>query len=215
MSGSSESALVPWWWLTVGYGVGEPVLAGLLDRHREPHRHYHTATHVEWVLRHIDELCEQAPPHDHQALLAAAFFHDAIYEPTAAQGANERNSADLAARALGSLGWSDSRCAQVAAMIVATAGHKTASDDDTCVLLDADLAVLGADATAYAAYVNGVRSEYGHLDDDTWRVGRSAVLKGFADRPSIFVTESGRARWESRARANLVAELAALNPSEA
>ena len=45
---------------------------------------------------------------------------------------------------------------------------------------------------------------------DDWEVGRSAVVNGFLDRPAIFLTPSGRDRWESRARANLTAELADL-----
>ena len=212
MAGSSEAALTPWWWLTVGYGVGESVLASLLDRHREPHRHYHTATHVEWVLRHIDDLSADVGLADRQALLAAAFFHDAIYEPSAAAVANERNSADLAIRELDTLGWTGARVARVADMIVATGTHEAGSDDtDTAILLDADLAVLGSDAGAYAAYVNGVRNEYHHLDDAAWAAGRMHVLQGFVDRPSIFATADGRRRWEDRARANLVAELATLH----
>jgi predicted metal-dependent HD superfamily phosphohydrolase len=211
MAGSSEAALIPWWWLTVGYGVGEAVLSSLLDRHREPHRHYHTATHIEWVLRHIDDLCSEVSLRDRSAVLAAAFFHDAIYEPQATAGENERTSADLAVRELHGLGWEPGRSLRVAAMIVATATHDVAgSDIDTGVLLDADLAVLAADAGAYAAYVNGVRHEYTHLDDATWAAGRSAVLRHFMGRPAIFSTEPGRRRWEDRARANIEAELASL-----
>ena len=40
----------------------------------------------------------------------------------------------------------------------------------------ADLAVLGADVAGYDAYVTGVRQEYRHVDDATWREGRAAVL---------------------------------------
>jgi predicted metal-dependent HD superfamily phosphohydrolase len=212
MAGSSEAALTPWWWITVGYGIGEAVLGSLLDRHREPHRHYHTAIHVEWVLRHIDDLSADVGVVDREALLAAAFFHDAIYEPSAAAFVNERNSADLAIRELDALGWPAARVARVADMIVATGTHEVGLGDiDTAILLDADLAVLGADASAYAAYVNGVRNEYGHLDDAAWAAGRTNVLRRFVDRPAIFATAPGRRRWEDRARANLVAELATLH----
>lgn len=81
---------------------------------------------------------------------------------------------------------------------------------ETDVLLDADLAVLGADAAAYLAYVNGVRAEYGHVDPTAWRQGRRAVLEQFVARPSIYRTPTARGWWEARARANLAAELATL-----
>jgi predicted metal-dependent HD superfamily phosphohydrolase len=78
------------------------------------------------------------------------------------------------------------------------------------VLLDADLAVLGSEPASYQAYVAGVRSEYSHVSVDDWRTGRARVLQSFLDRPTLFATPTGRARWEARARANLAAEVASL-----
>ncbi len=184
-------------------------LDGLLARHREKHRRYHNATHIAWVIRHVEDLARSEPVDDLDAIVAAAFYHDAIYEPT--YPANERASARLARRDLTALGWPETRGDRVAAMIEATEHGAEASNDpsgDTAVLLDADLAVLGADPAGYATYVSGVRAEYRHLDDDDWRSGRTSVLQGFLERPAIFVTEAGRARWEQRARANIAAELA-------
>jgi predicted metal-dependent HD superfamily phosphohydrolase len=76
-------------------------------------------------------------------------------------------------------------------------------------LADADLAVLGAEPAVYQAYVVGVRAEYGHLDDATWRTGRSAVLGSFLERDVIYLTPAMRPH-EPRARANLAAERASL-----
>jgi predicted metal-dependent HD superfamily phosphohydrolase len=185
------------------------LLGRLLQRHREKQRRYHTATHVAWVIRHIEELIELEPVDHHDEVIAAAFYHDAIYEPT--HPANERASARLARRDLATLGWSQERAERVAAMIEATE-HDAAvpSTGDTAILLDADLAILGADPATYATYVSGIRVEYRHVDDDGWRTGRTAVLRGFLDRPTIFTTPTGRARWESAARVNLAEELAGL-----
>jgi predicted metal-dependent HD superfamily phosphohydrolase len=97
-------------------------------------------------------------------------------------------------------------------MIRGTADHRDPPDLDTAVLFDADLAVLGADPAGYGDYVRGVRAEYGHVDDAGWRAGRASVLQSFLDRPSIYATDPGRRRWESTARANITAELAALTP---
>jgi predicted metal-dependent HD superfamily phosphohydrolase len=190
-------------------GDDAQLLGRLLQRHREKQRRYHTATHVAWVIRHIEELIDLEPVDHHDEIIAAAFYHDAIYEPT--HPANERASARLARRDLATLGWSQERAERVAAMIEATEHGATDSPTgDTAILLDADLAILGADPATYATYVSAIRVEYRHVDDDGWRAGRTAVLQGFLDRPTIFTTPTGRARWESDARVNLAEELAGL-----
>lgn len=188
------------------------LLDKLLARHREKHRRYHTAAHVAWVIRHVDELASVEPIDHLDEVVAAAFYHDAVYEPT--YPANERASARLARRDLASSGWDADAVERVASMIEATEHGATGAggaSGDTAVLLDADLAVLGADPAGYSAYLTGVRAEYRHLTDDEWRTGRAAVLQEFLERPAIYSTPTARDRWETRARANLTAELAGLN----
>jgi len=190
-------------------GGDQRLLDGLLARHREKQRRYHTATHVAWVIRHVEELGAVEPVDHLDEVVAAAFYHDAVYEPT--HPANERASARLARRDLTTLGWSDDRTERVGSMIEATAHQgPDASSGDTSILLDADLAILAADPAGYSDYVSGVRAEYRHLDDDEWRTGRTSVLEAFVDRTSIYSTPTARERWEPRARANIAAELAAL-----
>jgi predicted metal-dependent HD superfamily phosphohydrolase len=188
------------------------LLDRLLGRHRERHRRYHGTAHVRWVVRHVLELATVEPVDDLDAVVAAAFYHDAVYEPK--HPANERASARLARRDLAALGspvpWDETRIGSVAAMIEGTATHLDPPDVDTAVLFDADLAVLGADVVGYDAYVTGVRAEYRHVADDDWRAGRAAVLEAFLERPAIYATDSGRRRWEARARANITGELAML-----
>ena len=187
------------------------LLDKLLARHREKHRRYHTAAHVAWVIRHVDELASVEPIDHLDEVVAAAFYHDAVYEPT--YPANERASARLARRDLASIGWDADAVERVASTIEATEHGATGAGGDTgdtAVLLDADLAILGADPAGYSAYVTGVRAEYRHLTDDEWRTGRAAVLQQFLDRPAIYSTPTARGRWETRARANLTAELAGL-----
>lgn len=186
-------------------------LDGLLARHREKHRRYHTATHVAWVIRHVDQLAVSEPVDHLDEIVAAAFYHDAVYE--AAYPANERASARLARRDLSTLGWDEASVERVGLMIEATehpAIGGGSATGDTAILLDADLAILGADPAGYAAYVTGVRSEYRHVDDEDWAAGRAGVLEGFLRRSTIFQTPAGRDRWEARAQANVAAELADL-----
>jgi predicted metal-dependent HD superfamily phosphohydrolase len=204
------------WRRLVGFDAGragDAALDELLSRHRQPHRRYHTATHVMWVLRHIDDLAADSTPVDLNAVRAAALFHDAVYDPRSPT--NEHDSAGLARRVLADCGWEPARVDRVAALIELTAGH-VAPDTDlgADILLDADLAILGAEPADYRAYVTGVRAEYAHVDDDAWRVGRAAVLRSFLERPAIYRTTSMQAARERRARANLSAELADLQRTE-
>jgi predicted metal-dependent HD superfamily phosphohydrolase len=180
-------------------------LDALLVRYREPHRHYHTATHIMWVVRHLRELAADPSVE----LVAAALYHDAIYDPQRSD--NEALSAALAVRDLAEIGWTAASYESVATMIRATATHlDDGGEAETALLLDADLAILGADSAAYQAYVNGIRAEYAHVDDASWREGRSAVLRHFLGRPRLFTTDSMCQAREHRARANIEAELATL-----
>jgi predicted metal-dependent HD superfamily phosphohydrolase len=183
-------------------------LADVLARHREAHRRYHGVRHVTWVVRHVHELAVEVPLQDEAAVVAAAFFHDAVYDPRATD--NEEQSARLAERVLAGLGWDVERGRRVGDLVRATAAHGAAADDDTAVLLDADLAVLGSDPAAYQAYVTGVRGEYAHVDAVAWRTGRGQVLRQLLARDPLYATAAGRRRWGRRAAANMTAELATL-----
>lgn len=172
--------------------------------YQEPHRAYHVVAHVEAVLEHLDGLVGGVIP---SHLLSAAFFHDAIYDPLSDQ--NEHLSALLARDRLGALGVDAVIIADTVIVIEATAGHAV-GNETTSLFLDADLAVLGADAVTYDGYARNIRFEYSHMTDDAYRSGRAALLSGFLRRPHIYATAQGRQRFEERARHNLEREVAGL-----
>ena len=212
---SLERELRARWAADVGRRPGaDQALTALLARHREPVRRYHTAVHVARVLREAQRLADAVdlPGAAARGVRLAAWFHDAVYDPRAPAGANEAASAALAGRVLAEMGEPEGGCAEVQRLVLLTAGHEPAPGDAAgAVLIDADLAVLTADPAAYQAYVDGVRSEYAHVDDAAWRTGRAAVLRSFLERPALFrvPVDAGR---DARARANLRAELARLDP---
>ena len=74
-------------------------------------------------------------------------------------------------------------------------------------LSDADLAILAAETERYADYTASVRREYAHVPDADFAVGRALVLRDLLSKPALFQTAHGRAAWEARARANILAEL--------
>jgi predicted metal-dependent HD superfamily phosphohydrolase len=183
--------------------------AKLLSRYADAGRHYHDLTHLDEVLRNVDELADFARAPD--VVRLAAWFHDAVYDPRADD--NEQRSADLAETMLAAMRVDDAVVADVARLVLLTAGHDAAATDpDGAVLCDADLAILAADETRYADYVAGVRAEYAHVPDDDFARGRMAVLQHLLGQPSLFRTPTACAAWEAVARANVMAELARLSP---
>jgi predicted metal-dependent HD superfamily phosphohydrolase len=71
-----DAELRAFWQLGVA-AANEP-FERVLGRYREPHRRYHTTAHLGWVLRHVEELSEELALDDVGAVVAAAFFNDAI-----------------------------------------------------------------------------------------------------------------------------------------
>ncbi|MFI7297404.1 hypothetical protein [Streptomyces sp. NPDC050121] len=187
-------------------GGPDPVLYAddLLARWQEPQRRYHTLTHLTAVLDRVDEL--QAHADDPDVVRLAAWFHDAVYLPDRSE--NEERSARLAERALPEAGVSRERTAEVARLVRLTVTHDPADDDrDGQVLCDADLAILAAPPSAYAAYTAAVREEYHFVPSDAFRAGRAAILRQLLDLPRLFRTPYGSERWEETARYNLRGEL--------
>ena len=182
----------------------------LLARWREPHRHYHTVSHLTAVLDVVDRHAELADRADLVRL--AAWCHDAIYDPRATGDANERASATLAADLLDGLGVPASAVAEVRRLVLLTAGHAVApGDSDGALLCDADLAVLAAPPAAYDSYAAAIRREYAHVPEPAFRAGRAAVLSGLLALPTLFRLPPLTDRWEQQARDNLRRELAVLS----
>jgi predicted metal-dependent HD superfamily phosphohydrolase len=177
----------------------EPILADLLARYAEPQRHYHTLQHLEECFTALDLLRGQAR-HPGQIELAL-WYHDAVYDPR--RGDNEALSADLATKTLRLAGADERLVERIRCMIMATQGHEAGDDGDCAILLDVDLAILGAAPDRFAEYERQIRAEYAHVPDEAYRTGRGRVLAAFLARPTIYGTAPFRERYEDRARRNL------------
>jgi predicted metal-dependent HD superfamily phosphohydrolase len=178
--------------------------ADLVRRYEEPQRRYHTTTHLAEVLDHVEELAAEAD--DVEAVRLAAWFHDAVYDPSGA--GNEERSAELAERVLAELGRPAETVAEVVRLVRLTTTHDPAEGDrNGAVLCDADLAILAADPARYAAYAAAVREEYAAVPDEAFRRGRADILRSLLALPVLFHTAAGRERWEEAARHNVRAEL--------
>ncbi|WP_424346560.1 DUF4031 domain-containing protein [Kocuria sp. CH-021] len=183
----------------------------LVHRWSEPHRHYHGPAHLLAVLEALDVLLAgtRLDPARSEALVLAAWFHDAVYRGR--PGSDEQESAELARARLTAAGFPEPLAAEVERLVLLTLGHRV-TDDDTAggLLLDADLSVLGADPAGYAAYVAGVRKEYAHVPEAVFAQARLRVLEDLRDRRPLFRTPAARRRWGTAAGRNLEDEIARL-----
>lgn len=190
-------------WANCALAPPDGLFTRLLAVWREPQRHYHTLQHLgeclELAAAMRTETCHPAE------LELALWFHDAVYDVRAHD--NEARSADWAVQALGAAGLDPHACRRIHALIMATChADRPAPDDtnpDTALLLDIDLAILGAAAPRFAEYERQIRAEYAWVAPDIFAARRRAVLQIFLDRPAIYSTPVLHGRLETRARTNL------------
>jgi predicted metal-dependent HD superfamily phosphohydrolase len=188
----------------------EQVFAQLVKAYSTPSRHYHTLKHIDHVLNIIDIL--QIYTKDLAAVQLAAWFHDFVYD-TQAQD-NEERSADYANELLSSLGIPVSNIATVNRLILNTKNHQAAmDDDDSQVLLDADLAILAANSVQYWEYANAIRQEYAWVAEIDYIAGRRQVLEKFLQRQRIYFTPLMFEVAEQSTRLNIQAEIQMLDKS--
>ena len=171
----------------------------LLDAWAEPQRHYHTPQHLRECLALLEPALHLARRPGEVEL--ALWFHDAVYDPQGKD--NETRSADWACEALAQAGADGEVRQRVRALIMATCHDAEPTDPDARLLVDIDLAILGADPARFAEYGAQVREEYRWVPGWLYRRKRKEVLAGFLDRPAIYGTAWFRERFEVRARENL------------
>jgi predicted metal-dependent HD superfamily phosphohydrolase len=193
---------------TIDGGVFNQLVAAYSERHR----HYHTLQHLRECLAHCDAAASLALRPAEVEL--ALWFHDAIYDPQRAD--NEERSAEWAWRSILAAGCAEEVAQRVQSMVLATRAHEASGGiTDTQLLLDIDLAILGAAPARFAEYGNQIRAEYAHVPDDEFRTRRAQVLSAFLWRPRIYTTGAFHDALEHRARENLAMALAELAPPTA
>jgi len=181
--------------------LAERTFEDVREHHAGPVRFYHTLSHVQNVLETVESLGSNA--RNLNAVKLAAWLHDVIYDSRASD--NEERSAEYAERLCENLSIPERRLA--ASLILKTKTHDAGGDADAEVLLDADLAILGASEAVYRIYRENIRKEYAWVPEAAYRDGRRQILERFLARPRIFYL---LCRLEAPARQNLAAEIAQL-----
>lgn len=186
-------------WQGLDIGASDALYKDLVSRYAEPHRHYHTGRHLDECFVQLDAVPSLAE-RLHEVELAL-WFHDAVYAARASD--NEAKSAEWARAAIFEAGGSSAVAGRVHDLVLATRHDETPSPGDATLLVDVDLAILGADVARFDEYERQIRQEYAWVPGIIFRKKRRAVLEGFLARPQIYGTAHFRERLERRARENL------------
>ncbi|MHA2279950.1 MAG: HD domain-containing protein [Promethearchaeota archaeon] len=184
----------------------EPVLEELKAIYNHPSRTYHNLSHIYGMLDRLEESRHLAQ-HPHR-IEFAIWFHDAVYDVKASD--NEIKSAELWVRKM-ALFLDDEPLQWGRRAILATIDHLPNDDQDIQLLLDVDLAPLGAPYEAFQATTNSLYEEYSRVGVH-WYIfnkGRREFLGKLIKRANIFGTEFWYSRLEKQTRENIRRTLSA------
>lgn len=174
-------------------------------------RHYHTVTHLEYLinkaLEHRDKL------KDVDTVMFSIFYHDLIYNVKSHD--NEQQSAQIAKERLASLNVPNEKIQTCEKQILATKYHESDGDTDTNYFLDFDLAILGESQERYKEYTTQIRKEHTVYPDQVYNEGRQAILRQLLNRNRIFKTKEFYEKYELQAKNNIKNELQTLEKSRA
>lgn len=182
----------------------QTAFSGLVTAYSSPGRVYHTLEHIQAMLQWTESLRDYV--HNLAVLQLSVWFHDSVYDPRATD--NEKQSVMYAQRTLSHLGLPSEIIQSVAQMILSTKTHQTTEEDVDCqILLDADLAILGAPIEQYETYARAIREEYSWVTEAAYRAARVQILQTFLQRARIYWTELMFVALEERARENMRREI--------
>lgn len=166
-------------------------------------RHYHTLAHLQNMHESLLPFKESIASWD--TLIFSIAYHDIVYTATAKD--NEEKSAELALKRLQQLNFPQENINLCHEQIVATKHHEASANNDTNLLTDADLGILGASWPQYETYYKNVRKEYRIYPDFLYKPGRKKAISHFLEMENIFKTAAFRQEYEAAARANISREI--------
>ena len=206
------SALTPERWSQLWHTATNAVpptdaFARLVAMYSEPHRCYHNLAHIEDCLGEFDRAKQLAT--DPTAVELAIWFHDAVYDPRAAD--NEERSAELAKDWLSDLHASDALTDSVGRLVLATKSHDASLHADAPLLADVDLSILGKPPEQFWQYERQIREEYAWVEKSVFAAKRAEILRRFLARERIYQTDIFFHRMEAQAQANLRASVQRLS----
>lgn len=181
--------------------TADPVLFDfIVSQYSEPHRHYHTLQHLSECFYYFDLVKAQA--NNAAAIEMAIWFHDIIYNVKANN--NEVRSAQLAMDYLAPYNLPHTILTSIYQLIQVTDHKQQVKNLDEQIIVDVDLAILGASSVRFAEYQQQIRSEYSWVPYFLYKTKRKQILTTFLNQQPLYHTPK---------LATLLAKQASLNLS--
>lgn len=217
-------------WAKLCQKMDAPDAAHVFDTHieprySEPHRSYHTLSHIEECIRLFDSVAvwgmfdpeafnylKSGTKRDLLSLEVALWFHDVVYDPTRSD--NEEKSAEYMEDLLERFDVDREILADAADLINLTKGHEGPLKGRAArYMLDIDLSILGEEPGKYWAFEHGIRQEYSSVPQEVYNPARIAILSKFkklADTDELYKVKLFRGVRNNQARQNLTHAIAYL-----
>lgn len=183
----------------LGVVPDQTIFIKLVHYYSHSDRHYHTLQHLQECFSYFDLVKDQAEVPT--AVEMALWFHDAIYNVKGHN--NEQLSAQWAVKCLQSLKVEQNIINQVQQLIMITTHQAMPQTTDEKIIVDVDLAILGATPQRFAEYEQQIRKEYSWVPCFLYKMKRKAILKSFMKRLAIYQTAKLFNLLEQQARDNL------------
>ncbi|TDJ69045.1 MAG: hypothetical protein E2O38_14505 [Proteobacteria bacterium] len=195
-----ESRFVALWNRCFADAEGEgpaTIYVDLVRRYSEPHRRYHTCDHIAHCLKQFDLAAELMDNCD--AVEMGLWFHDAIYEPGAAD--NELESAQLFEEITNDQQSLLKQSVYDLIMVTKHPEHPKCLDEKF--MVDIDLSSFALPWGVFIQDSQAVREEFSHVPDERFFAGHLKFLNSLVRRPTFFFTDFFQTRYEAIARKNI------------
>ena len=186
--------------------VASVVFSRLEQHYAEPHRYYHTSSHIDHCLRQVDFISVDYA--DRDAVELAIWFHDVIYE--IGDPKNEENSAKWFMQ-VSSGELKDSIREQVNRLVMVTQHNVQPEKEDEKYVVDIDLSGFGMPWPEFSADSLRVRQEFPEVSDGVFENKHRMFLEMLASRDFFFCTTLFRNMYESQAKYNVREKLSRLH----
>ncbi len=207
MQKQSDEQWLALWKRLGAQGDAKAVYSDLVARYSEPHRAYHTITHIKHCLHELETIRRLITNPDVFEL--AIWYHDAIYDAKSKD--NEEQSAALATRMVKKTLLPDHLGQSATNLIMATKHLAPPANPDAQLFVDIDLSIFGQTENDFDEYDKQIRKEYEWVAEDAFVDGRSRIVKLFLDRSNIYATRFFQNKYEAQARRNITRSLARLS----
>jgi pantetheine-phosphate adenylyltransferase len=144
----------------------------LINLYDEPHRFYHTLSHIEDVLKQLHDMDLLK----HDEVFLAAIFHDIVYDPQSKT--NEEDSAEYFLQQAKSTELTDDQKKHIKQLILDTKNHK-ATVNFSEEFIKADLSIFNASFDKLIAYEKQIFKEFQFVDYKEYKLKRLEILNHF------------------------------------